>query len=144
MDPAAFAALVRDASDDQLAEGMRTNRDLILEQIFDGMAESLDPDSASQAEAVIEWRISGREDGGHDCYQVVIDHGTCAVTRDGDEATNVTYTIAPVDFIRLITGNASGPELFMTGRITIDGDLMLAAMVQSWFRQPGPPASAGA
>ena len=66
------------------------------------------------------------------------------MTRDGDETTNVTYTIAPVDFIRLITGNASGPELFMTGRITIDGDLMLAAMVQSWFRQPGPPASAGA
>ena len=66
------------------------------------------------------------------------------MTRDGDEATNVTYTIAPVDFIRLITGNASGPELFMTGRITIDGDLMLAAMVQDWLRQPQPPASAGA
>ena len=144
MDPAEFAALVRDASDEQLADGMRANRNVILDQIFDGMAESLDPDTAREAEAVIEWRISGREDGGHDRYQVVIDHGTCAVTRDGDETTNVTYTIAPVDFVRLITGNASGPELFMTGRITIEGDLMLAAMVQSWFRQPGPPASAGA
>ena len=32
----------------------------------------------------------------------------------------------------------------MTGRLTIEGDLMLAAMVQSWFHQPVPPASAGA
>jgi putative sterol carrier protein len=108
------------------------------------MPEHLDPESASQAEAVLEWRISGREDGGHDRYRVRIDRGTCEVTRDGDEEATVVYTIGPVEFIRLMSGNASGPELFMTGRLTIEGDLMLAAMVQSWFRQPGPPASAGA
>jgi putative sterol carrier protein len=144
IDPAAYAALVRDASDEQLAASMRTNRELVLQQVFDQMAEHLDPQTSREAEAVVEWRISGREDGGHDRYQVRIDRGTCEVTRDGDEEATVVYTIGPVEFIRLVTGNASGPELFMTGRITIEGDFMLAAMVQSWFRQPGPPASAGA
>ena len=144
LEPAAFAALVRDASDAQLAEGLRTNRETILDQIFDAMPEHLDPESSSQAEAVLEWRISGREDGGHDRYQVRIDRGTCEVTRDGDEQATVVYTIGPVEFIRLMSGNASGPELFMTGRLIIEGDLMLAAMVQSWFQQPDPPASAGA
>jgi putative sterol carrier protein len=144
IDPADYAALVRTATDEELAAGMRTNRDFILGQVFAQMADHLDPNTAREAEAVVEWRIRGREDGGHDRYQVVIDRGTCEVTRDGDQEPTVIYTIGPVEFIRLVTGNASGPELFMTGRISIEGDLMLAAMVQSWFRQPGPPASAGA
>jgi putative sterol carrier protein len=144
LDPAELAALVRDASDAQLADGIRTNRELVLERIFDAMPEHLDPETSREAEAVLEWRISGREGGGHDRYQVRIDRGTCEVMRDGDDEATVVYTIGPVEFVRLMSGTASGPELFMSGRLTIEGDLMLAAMVQSWFQQPGPPASAGA
>jgi putative sterol carrier protein len=144
IDPAQYAALVRDTPDDQLAAGMRANRDLILGQIFAQMADHLDPDKARDAEAVIEWRIGGRDDGSHDRYQVVISHGTCVIEREGDRDASAVFTIGPVEFIRLVTGNVNGPELFMTGRITVEGDLMLAAMVQGWFRVPGSPASAGA
>jgi putative sterol carrier protein len=144
IDAADYASLVRDATDAQLAADMRTNRDRILDRVFEQMAEHLDPGTSREAEAVVEWRITGRPDGGHDRYQVAIQRGTCAVTRDGDMEATVVYTIGPVEFIRLVTGNASGPELFMSGRLTVEGDLMLAAMVQSWFRQPVPPASAGA
>jgi putative sterol carrier protein len=144
IEPADYAALVRDASDEQLAAGMRTNRGVILDQVFEQMAAHINPDTSREAEAVVEWRITGREDGGHDRYQVAIERGTCEVTRDGDLEATVVCTIGPVEFIRLVTGNASGPELFMTGRLAVEGDLMLAATVQSWFRQPVPPASAGA
>ena len=41
LEPAEFAALVRDASDAQRAEGLRTNRETILQQIFDAMPEHL-------------------------------------------------------------------------------------------------------
>jgi putative sterol carrier protein len=144
IDPSQYAALVRDTPDDQLAAGMRANRDLILGQIFAQMADHLDPDKARDAEAVIEWRIGGRDDGSHDRYQVVISRGTCEIERDGDRDPSAVFTIGPVEFIRLVTGSVNGPELFMTGRITVEGDLMLAAMVQGWFRVPGSPASAGA
>jgi putative sterol carrier protein len=43
----------------------------------------------------------------------------------------------PVDFLKLVTGNAAGPMLFMTGKLKIEGDLMFAATVQSLFRIPG-------
>jgi putative sterol carrier protein len=144
IDPTEYARLVRDATDEQLAAGMSANRELILNQVFAQMADHLDPEATSEAEAVVEWRITGRDGGGHDRYQVMISKGECEIAREGDEPPSVTYTIGPVEFIRLITGNKSGPELFMTGKLTIDGDLMLAAMVQSWFRVPDPPASAGA
>ena len=144
IDPHQYAALVRNTPDDQLAAGLRANRDLILGQIFARMAEQVDPDKARDAEAVIEWRISGRDDGGHDRYQVIVTRGTCAIEREGEHAASAVFTIGPVEFLRLVTGNVNGPELFMTGRITVEGDLMLAAIAQSWFRMPGQRASAGA
>jgi putative sterol carrier protein len=144
VDPRQYVALVASATDEQLAAALRANRELILARIFEQMALYLDADAARKAEAVLEWRIAGRPDGGHDRYQVTISRGTCAVAREGDARPSVTYTIGPVDFLRLVTGNASGPELFMTGRVTVESDLILAAMTQSWFRAPGPPASTGA
>jgi putative sterol carrier protein len=144
VDPRQYVALVASATDEQLAAALRANRELILARIFEHMALYLDADAARKAEAVLEWRIAGRPDGGHDRYQVIISRGTCALAREGDATPRVTYTIGPVGFLRLVTGNASGPELFMTGRVTVEGDLILAAMTRSWFPAPGPPASTGA
>ena len=58
----------------------------------------------------------------------------------------MTLQVKPVEFLRLVTGTASGPELFMTGRLTIEGDMMFAAQVAGMFTIPqaaGPPAQAG-
>jgi putative sterol carrier protein len=85
---------------------------------------------------VIEWQITDKPGGGHDRYQVVVTGGTCSVERDGGHAPRVTFKIKPVDFLKLVTGNAPGPMLFMTGKLKIDGDLMFAAGVQSLFRIP--------
>jgi putative sterol carrier protein len=144
IDPAQYAVLVRNTPDDRLAAGLHANRDLILGQIFAQMADHLDPDTAREAEAVIEWRIGGRDDGGHDRYQVIVTRGTCTIEREGEQEPSAVFTIGPVEFLRLVTGNVNGPELFMTGRITVEGDRMLAAIVQSWFRVPGQRTSAGA
>lgn len=144
LDAAEYAALVRNASDDELAAGLRENRALVLDRVFAGMAEHLDPDTARDAEAVVEWHITGREDGGYDQFQMVIRRGTCLTARDGDAEPDVTYTVDGVDFLRLVSDPLAGPELYMTGRLMIEGDLMLGAMTQTWFRTPGSPASTGA
>jgi putative sterol carrier protein len=41
------------------------------------------------------------------------------------------------DFLRLVTGNASGPMMFMSGKLKIEGDLMFSAQIQSMFAIPG-------
>jgi putative sterol carrier protein len=48
----------------------------------------------------------------------------------------VTFTIAGADFLRLVTGNAAGPMLFMTGKLRIEGDMMFAASAASLFTIP--------
>lgn len=137
LDPKAVAGMVADASDAQLGEGFATNRELILGEVFRRMVGQLRSEGAAGLEAVVEWRILGRTGGGHDRWQVVISNGACTVNRDGEASPRVTFTLAPVDFMRLVTGNASGPRLFLVGRLKIEGDLVFAARVPGLFTIPG-------
>lgn len=137
IDPALFASLVRDATDDQLREGLAANRDLILGEIFRRMPERFDPNRARGVEAVVEWQILQRPGGGEDTWHIVLREGRCEVAEGPAEEPTVTYEIDPVDFIRLITGNASGPKLFLFGKLKIRGNLVLAARMPTFFSIPG-------
>ena len=139
VDPAAFVKAIAETPDDQLAAGMADEqvRGLVLDGIFSQMAEHFDSQKAADTDAVLEWRLLDKPGGGEDRYQVVVSKGDCTVEKDGSHAPRVTFTMKPVDFLKLVTGNAQGPMLFMTGKLKIDGDLMFAAGVQSLFRIPG-------
>ena len=139
IDPAAFVKAIADTPDEQLAAGMADEqvRTMVLDGIFSQMAEHFHGEKAGHTEAVIEWRIVDKPSGHEDRYQVIVTGGTCSVEKDGGHAPRVTFTVAPVDFLKLVSGNAGGPTMFMTGKLKIDGDLMFAAGVQSLFRIPG-------
>ena len=139
VDPAAFVKAIAETPDEQLAAGMADEqvRTMVLDGIFSQMAEHFDSEKAASTEAVIEWRILDKPAGGEDRYQVVVTGGSCTVEKDGGHAPRVTFTLKPVDFLKLVSGNAAGPMMFMTGKLKIDGDLMFAAGVQSLFRIPG-------
>jgi putative sterol carrier protein len=126
------------ATDAQLTELMASPmRGQILAEIFRRMAEHFRADSARDTDAVIHWRIGGREDGEHDRFETVIANGTCEA-HEGyqQEEARVTFTIGGADFLRLVTGNAAGPMLFMSGKLKIKGDLMFAASATSLFTIP--------
>jgi predicted lipid carrier protein YhbT len=83
-------------------------------------------------QAVIEWRITGRRDGRPDVRQLVLE-GTAGVIPGGPREPDLTFTIDGVDFLLLVTGNASGPTLFVRGDIEIDGDPWLAMRLPRLF-----------
>ena len=138
IDPAQFAKAVAETPEAELAAGFANEqvRALVLDGIFSQMEEHFHGEKAGHTEAVIEWRILDRPGGGEDRYQVIITGGTCSVEKDGEHAPRVTFTMKPVDFLKLVTGASAGPMMFMTGKLKIDGDLMFAASVQSLFRLP--------
>ena len=141
--PDQFAALIAEASDDQIAEGMRVNRALLLEEIFSRWPSQFEPARARDVNAVIEWEITNPE-GGEDRWQIAIKDGACSVARDGAAEPDVTFRVGPVEFVKLIAGAESGPKLFVFGKLKIRGNLMLAARVQGFFRVPrveAPPAA---
>jgi putative sterol carrier protein len=132
-----FATLVASASDQQLEEAMTgPQREEALREIFNRMAEHFDSDKARGQDAVVHFQILGRPDGGYDEFEVVIRDGKCEVTQAPSEEPRVTLKIQPVAFLKLISNQKSGPELFMTGKLKIDGDLMFAPQIASLFRIP--------
>ena len=138
VDPAEFAKSVATTPDEQLAEGMRGElRGQILGEIFRRMEEHFDPAKAQGVDAVLHWKITGGPDDGVDQYEAVIKDGACKVTNEPSRPARVTFTIGGVEFLKLVTGNADGPRLFMTGRLRIEGDLMFAAQVAGLFKIPG-------
>ena len=135
--PDQFASLVTEATDEQLAEGMATNRELILSEIFTRMPEQFDPAKAPDVNAVVEWQITDGPEGRTDRWQLTIKDGACNCAEGGHAEPDVTFTVAPVDFVKLIAGAESGPKMFVFGKLKIRGNLMLAARVQGFFRMPG-------
>ena len=140
IDPAEFANMVYAASDEQLEASLLAARELILGEIFRRIEEHFDPWKAEGVEGVIHWKITGREDGGYDHYQVVIREGSCEVERDGTENPRTTFEVHAVSFVRLVAGDAAGMRLFLSGSLRIDGDKRFALKAQRCFRFPKPSA----
>jgi putative sterol carrier protein len=137
VDAEQLAQMVAGATDEQIAEGMTSeNRKPVLDEIFKRMGEHVDPQKAAGQDAIVHWKILGRPDGGHDHYEVVLENGKVEVSDEPSREPRVTFSIGAVDFIRLVSGNAAGPTLFMTGKLKIEGDLMFASQMASLFRIP--------
>jgi putative sterol carrier protein len=136
VDPEQFAQTIGQISEDRLRKAMSGPlREQIVAEVFRRMEEHFRGGSAT--EAVIHWRITGRPDGGEDHWEVVIHDGKCATSSEPKSEPRVTLKLDGVDFLRLVTGNANGPMLFMSGKLKIEGDLMFSAQIQSMFRIPG-------
>ena len=136
----AFARMVVRSSDERLrwlSSGWRWR--LVLAAILQQMPRRMDRGKASGVHAVVNWRITGAPGGGIDHFQVRIDDGKCRVTRRPKESARATLELDGADFLRLAAGAAEGAELFMTGKLRVEGDLVFTAQLPSLFRIPAPP-----
>jgi putative sterol carrier protein len=141
-DASQLAAMVGSISDEQLAEGMANpeGRRMILDEIFNRMADHAEPEKIDGIDAVIHFKITDRPDGGEDLYEAVIRGGAVTVNKEATEQPKVTITTGPVDFVKLVTGQQSGPVMFMSGKLKLDGDVMFASRMTSFFRMPAATA----
>lgn len=137
-DAAQLAAMVGQVPEEQLAEGMAhpEGRQMILDEIFNRMAEHAEPGQIEGVDAVVHFKITDAPEGGADVYEAVIRDGKVTVSKEPVEQPKVTITTAPVPFLKLVTGQQSGPVMFMTGKLKLDGDVMFASRMTSFFRIP--------
>ncbi len=134
-----LAAMVGQVSDEQLAEGLANpeGRKMVLDEIFKRMADHVEPEKIKGTDAIVHFTITDKPGGGSDTYEVVISDGSLTVNDSPtSEDPRVAISAAPVPFIKLVTGNESGPALFMTGKLKIKGDLMFATQMTGFFRIP--------
>ena len=135
--PTEFAQLVKATPDSELQTILDGDmRQPILASIFARMPESFRPDRAGSTSAVIHWIVTGGPNGA-DTYEVRIADGTCeTATEPSTDAPRLAITVAPVDFVKVVSGNGNPVMMFMTGRLKAKGDLGLAANIQHIFAVP--------
>jgi hypothetical protein len=138
--PTAFATLISRASREQIeavsaAEPVRRQ---VLDEIFARMTGQFRAHRAGSAAGVAHWLVGDKPGGGHDGYQMVIEDGSCEITRELDREPRLTLSMGIVEFIRLVSGNANAPMMFLTGKLKIRGDLPFAVNMLGFFDIPKP------
>ncbi|MFC6094305.1 SCP2 sterol-binding domain-containing protein [Saccharothrix lopnurensis] len=136
MDPQNFARIISRASKDQVEAvtsrpGLRTR---VLDEVFRRMEAHFRGDRAGATRAVVHFHLTGGSS--EDLYEVIIENAACVINKSATRDPRASVTLGPVEFLKLATGNASAPVLFMTGKLKVKGDLGFAAGFMSLFNIP--------
>ena len=135
MSPEQFTEMIRGASDADIETGIRTaGTDAVLARIFQGMQERFVPEKAKGINAEIQWVVT--DEGVEHPYTLKVSDGTVSVEKGRSASPRVTLTATLVPFLRLISGQENGVQLFMSGKLKVAGDLMFSQQVQTFFAVP--------
>ena len=130
--PDALAQLLEGRSDEEINEFVTAaGVDTVLSQVFDAMQERFAPEKAAGQSAVVQWDITAPD--GTKTYQFKVADGGASWSEGAGDAARVTLTFSLPDFLRFVAGQLDGMQAFMSGKLKLGGDIMLAQTMQAWF-----------
>jgi hypothetical protein len=136
-----FVAMRSDAELEAMMAGWR--RLPVLWGIFRIAPHRLDRAATAGERTLIEIRVRDPRGGPPFRRQLLIGRGRCAVSRHDHGEAESTITFDPVDFLRFAAGQQAARDLFLSRRVSVDGSLLAAAELPSFFRFPEPSERPG-
>ena len=134
LQPAEFGSLVKGMSDDEIRADLGgEHRGAILDAIFARFPQQFRPDKAGGRNARIDFHVTGGPGDSTDTYAVVVDDGTCSIEKEPTASPNLSLTMGPAEFLKMLSGAGSPAMMFMMGKIKATGDLGMAAGLANWF-----------
>lgn len=97
--------------------------------LIEKMPQAFDAEAAGDTSATVQYAISTP------MYAEIKD-GTCTVHEGEAASPDVTLKMDDDDLVDMLTGELNGMTAFMTGKLQVDGDIMLAQKLSSIF-DPG-------
>jgi putative sterol carrier protein len=108
-------------------------REVALREIFRRMPEYLRPARATGFEAVIAWQITGAGGGGVDQYLIHVHDGRCDVLDEHTARPEISVRTDPATLLKIVTGNEDPVTAVLKQRLSVRGDLALAARLTKLF-----------
>lgn len=97
-----------------------------VNELIRKMPAALNPAAASSMQSTIQYSISNP-------MYIVIDNGQCTVHEGVAHSPDVNLQMADEDLAALLKGEMNGVTAFMTGKLKLEGDMMLAQRLPSLF-----------
>jgi putative sterol carrier protein len=103
---------------------------MTIAELFEQMPSVFNPAAAAGLNKTFQWNITGDEAG---VWAFKINNGEGEVIPGGVEKPDVTFTISDKDWLAITEGKLDGMNAFMTGKLKVSGDMMLAMKLQNLF-----------
>jgi 3-hydroxy-3-methylglutaryl CoA synthase/NAD(P)-dependent dehydrogenase (short-subunit alcohol dehydrogenase family)/putative sterol carrier protein len=102
-----------------------------VQEIFERMPSTFQPEAAAGVEVIFQYNISGA--GGGDWY-VTVKEDTCQVEAGQHDSPVTTLKMDSADFIDLVEGRLPAMQAYSSGKLKIEGDLMKSQLIQKLFK----------
>jgi len=102
-----------------------------IRDVFTRMPEIFNPGAAKGMDAVFQINITG-EDGGN--WAAVIKDGSCRIQEGSHDNPNVRLTMSVDTWLAIANKEMNGMQAFMSGKLKVSGDIMLAQRIEQLFR----------
>ena len=133
--PEELAELVKGLSDEELKESIKgLGVDNVVRNIFEQMPQSFLPEKAAGVNSTLQYNLT--TDDGVKTWTLTFADGTCTTSEGAATDPRLTMNLDLVDFVRLIFNQADGTQLFMSGKLKLQGDMMFAMQMQGFFARP--------
>ena len=103
---------------------------MTIAELFEQMPSVFNPAAAAGMNKTFQWNITGEEAG---VWAFKILNGQGEVIPGGVEKPDITLTVSDKDWLAITEGKLDGMNAFMTGKLKVAGDMMLAMKLQSLF-----------
>lgn len=106
----------------------------VVFQMIDA-ALKLDPEKLEGSEGVYQFNITGDDSG---TYQMIIDENGGKAIAGTEKDADCTLTISDEDYKNMVGGTLNPTEAFMSGKLSIEGDIGLALKLQAILNEFAP------
>ena len=103
---------------------------MTVAESFEAMPGVFNPAAAAGMTKTLQWNITGEETG---IWAFQIIDGAGKMIPGGVEKPDITFTVSDKDWLSITEGKLDAMNAFMTGKLKIAGDMMLAMKVPNLF-----------
>ncbi len=110
---------------------MSSDIDAKIRKLMAEMPKAFKPEKAAGVNAIIVYNLTGE---GGSVWTSRIADGQCTVEEgQTEEAPTLKITMDAKDYLDMMAGRLDGMQAFMTGKIKVEGDIMLASRLMTFF-----------
>lgn len=106
---------------------------MTIAEVFEAMPGVFNSAAAAGMTKTFQWNITGDEAS---VWAFKIVNGQGELVPGGVEKPDITITVKDKDWISIVEGKLNPQTAFMTGKVKISGDMMLAMRLQQLFPTP--------